>query len=84
MLKRLIVCHKLNKFYKQFWEVLGYGYDRITLRDLKHHGFLLDAQFAINEILEAQSDCFCEESYALNTRLNKLYNQLNTLKENTQ
>ena len=84
MLKNLIIAHQLTKFFKEFWQILGYGYDRVTLRMLKSYDFLHDAQFAINEILEANSNCFYEEAYALDAKLNKLYNQLNTLKEKAQ
>ena len=84
MLKRIYLAHQLTKFYNQFWEVLGYGYDRIKPSSLKHLGFLTDVLFAINEVLEANANCFCEDAYALDAWLNKLYLAVDQLRSKSQ
>lgn len=80
MLKKLMLCHQIKRFYKQFAEVLDYN-PSVRLSYLKCRGFLLDVQFAINEIRDAQAECFCAESYALGAWLDKLYNNIDTIKE---
>lgn len=54
MLKRLVLCHKINKFYHIFWEVLGYSYE-YKVHSLDYNT-LHNALFDINEALEAYDD----------------------------
>lgn len=75
MLKRLILCHKINKFYKTFGEAIGYQPPRIRVRDLTSD-LMMSVGFDIAEAIEAQSDCFCSEAYALGHWLNKLYEEV--------
>lgn len=70
-----MLCHKINKFYKTFGEVLGYQPPRIRVRDLTSD-LMMSVGFDIAEAIEAQSDCFYEESYALVCWLNKLYEEV--------
>ena len=76
MLKRLILCHKINKFYKIFGEVVGYKPDRVRVRDLSNDDCLMSVGFDIAEALEAQADCFCSEAYTMDRWLNKLYKEV--------
>lgn len=84
IIKKLQLKKSIKKFYKTFGEMLNRAPFTIKLRDLKSYDFLHDIQFDINEILEANSNCFYEESYDLDVWLNKLNNQINTLKEIAQ
>ena len=74
MLNKLILVNRINKFYDIFGEVLNY-YCKLTINTI-NYDTLTDVLFDINEVLEAQANCFCEEVYALDVWLNKLYTKI--------
>lgn len=76
MLKRLILCYKLNKFYRIFGDAIGYKPPLIRMRDLYNDDCIMSVGFDIAEAIEAQSDCFYEDSYAMGAWLNKLYKEV--------
>lgn len=51
MLNKLILVHRINKFYNIFWEVLEYGYE-FNIRSLDYDS-LSGVLFDIYEVLEA-------------------------------
>lgn len=71
MLKKIILVHKINKFYNTFWEVLEYGYE-FKVRNLNHND-LSDVLFDIHEIL----DCYdYDETDDMVVWLDKLYTDI--------
>ena len=71
MLKRLILCYKINKFYRIFGEIVGYKPARIRMRDISDD-FLMSIGFDINEALEGA--CNCRDK--MSVWLNKLYKEV--------
>ena len=78
MLNKLWLCHNINKFYHIFGEAIGV---HTKLRDLNNTDFLLGVQFDIMEALEAYKYGFSEEEYSTYAWLNKMYEQIATLRE---
>ena len=70
MLKKIQLFPKIRKFYKIFGSEIGSNFI-IKLSDITKDN-LSDVLFDINEILKANSTCFCEEAYELDIWLNKL------------
>lgn len=71
---KFILIHKINKFYHIFWEALNYDFEpHICNFD---NDFLLQVLYDINEALEANSNSFHEEAYALDRWLNNLRTQI--------
>lgn len=78
MLNKIWLCHNINKFYHIFGETIGV---HTKLRDLNDTDFLLGVQFDIMEALEAYKYGFSEEEYSTYAWLNKMYEQITTLRE---
>lgn len=72
MLNRLILAHKINKFYKTF----GAAPCHTKAKDLKNSDFVLGVKFDVLEVLEAQRYIFAEHVYSMDKWLNNLYNTL--------
>ena len=67
---------QIRKFYKIFGSEVGSNF--ITkLSDMTADN-LYDVLFDINEVLEANSYCFCEEAYEMDAWLNDLYDDIET------
>ena len=81
MLNKLRLCHNINKFYHIFGEAIGVLPTHTKLRDLNNTDFLLGVQFDIKEALEAYKYSFSEEEYETYAWLNKMYEQIDTLRE---
>lgn len=81
MLNKLWLCHNINKFYHIFGEAIGVTPAHTKLRDLNDTDFLLGVQFDIMEALEAYKYDFSEEDYETYAWLNKMYEQIATLRE---
>ena len=81
MLNKLWLCHNINKFYHIFGEDIGVVPTHTKLRDLNNPDFLLGVQFDIKEALEGYEDCFCEDAYETSIWLDKMYEQIATLRE---
>lgn len=73
MLKRLSLCHKINKFYKIFGEALEVSPYRTTMRDLKDSDYILGVKFDVREAIEAQANIFDNKVYPIDIWLQKLY-----------
>ena len=78
MFNKLWLCHNINQFYRISGEAIGVKPAHTKLRDLNDTGFLLGVQFDIMEALEAYKCGFSEKDYAW---LNKIYEQIATLRE---
>lgn len=78
MLKRLVLCHKITKFYKIFGEALDIIPCRTHMSDLTTD-YLLGVKFDVAEALEAQANIFDEKLYPLDIWLQDLYNTLDRL-----
>ena len=83
MLKKVWLCHNINKFYHIFGESLEVYPCRTRIRDLKDTDFLLDVQFDIKEVLEAYKYGFDEEEYETYAWLNSMYDQITILRESS-
>lgn len=81
MLNKLWLCHNINRFYHIFGEAIGVIPTHTKLRDLNDTDFLLGVQFDIMEALEGYEDCFCEDAYETYAWLNKMHDQITTLRE---
>ena len=73
---KIQLAHQINRFYKQFAEVVDRTPFHTKARYLKHEGFLLDVQFDVQEVIKANENCFYEEAYATGSWLNKLNNNI--------
>lgn len=76
MLKKLIICYKLNKFYKIFKDVIGYNPGHIRMRDLSDYDCIMSAGFDIGEVLSEQESYNDPQPNAMTTWLNKLYKEI--------
>ena len=81
MLNKLWLCHNINKFYHIFGEAIGVVPTHTKLRDLNNTDFLLGVQFDIKEAIETYKYGFSEEEYETYAWLNKMYEQIDTLRE---
>lgn len=81
MLNKLWLCHNINKFYHIFGEAIEVIPTHTKLRDLNDTDFLLGVQFDIMKALEAYKYGFSEEEYSTYAWLNKMYEQIATLRE---
>lgn len=81
MLNKIMLCHNINKFYHIFGEAIGVTPTHTKLRDLNDTDFLLGVQFDIKEALEAYKYGFGKEEYETYAWLNKIYEQIATLRE---
>lgn len=81
IINKMWICHNINKFYHIFGEAIGVTPTRTKLRDLTDTDFLLGVQFDIMEALEAYKHSFSEEEYSTYAWLNKIYEQIATLRE---
>ena len=72
MFKKLMLCRKINKFYKIFGEVIGCPNFHYRMRELTDDN-LMGIGFDICEAIEAQADEFNEQSYQMSRWLDKLY-----------
>ena len=82
MLKKIHLFHQIRKFYKTFGEVVNSNF--ITkLSDITEDN-LFDVLFDINEVLDANSQCFYEEAYAMDAWLNKLQAKITAYREKPQ
>lgn len=81
MLKKVWLCHNINKFYHIFGESLEVYPCRTCIRDLKDTDFLLGVQFDIMEALEAYKYGFSKEEHETYAWLNGVYEQITTLRE---
>lgn len=81
MLNKIMLCHNINKFYNIFGETIGVTPTHTKLRDLNDTDFLLGVQFDIKEALEAYKYGFGKEEYETYAWLNKVYEQITTLRE---
>ena len=79
MLKRLRLCHKINKFYKLYSEVLDYEPDRVRLSDLSNADCLISVGFDVAQILEGYDYIFDPKTYPIERWLNKLYREVMAL-----
>lgn len=70
MLKKLMLCRKINKFYKIFGEVLGCSECHYRMRELTDDN-LMGIGFDICEALE----CCDDEGNSMVQWLNKLYTE---------
>ena len=75
MFKKIVLAHRINKFYKIFGEALN-SYCHTTAKDLKDTDFILGVKLDILEALEAQRYTFNEKVYPIDKWLNNLYNTL--------
>lgn len=75
---------QIQKFYKIFGEVLDRQPFTVKFSDIKSDDFLFDVLFDINEVLEANSQCFYEEAYEMDAWLNKLQSQIISRREKPQ
>lgn len=74
MLTKIKLYYQIRKFYKMFGTELGSNF--ITkLSDITNDN-LFDVLFDINEVLDANANCFYEEAYAIDVWLNKLQSQI--------
>lgn len=71
MLNKIILVHKINKFYQIFWEVLDYGYE-FNIHSLGYND-LTDVLFDIHEILDGYD---YDETDEMVIWLNKLYDKI--------
>lgn len=78
MFKKLWLIHNINKFHHIFDDIKPC---RAHIRDLNNTDFLLGVQFDIMEALEAYKHGFSEEEYSTYAWLNKIYEQIATLRE---
>ena len=78
---KMQLAHQINRFYKQFAEVIDRTPFHTKVRDLKAEGFLLDVQFDVQEVLEAYFDQFNSEAYAVGYRLNKLNDNITAFRK---
>ena len=74
---KLILAHKIDKFYHTFAEALNTSHTHTKLRDLKDTDYLLGVQFDILEALEAYDD----SQFGMSRWLKKLYEQIETVRE---
>lgn len=81
MLKKLWLCHNVNKFYKIFGEVIEVCPCRAHIRDFNNTDFLLGVQFDIAKALETYKHSFSEQELSVRVWLNKLRGQIATLRE---
>ena len=77
MLNKIKLTYNINKFYQAISVVPTHT----KLRDLNNTDFLLGVQFDIMEALEAYKYGFSEEEYSTYAWLNKMYDQIATLRE---
>ena len=77
---KMQLAHQINRFYKQFAEVLDRPF-HAKARYLKHEGFLLDVQYDVQEILKSREVCFYEEAYQMDAWLNKLNDNITTFRK---
>lgn len=81
MLNKIKLTYNINKFYHIFGEAIGVIPTHTKLRDLNDTDFLLGVQFDIMEALEAYKYDFNEDAYETYAWLNKMYEQITTLRE---
>lgn len=74
---KLILAHKIDKFYHTFAEALNTSHIHTKLRDLKDTDYLLGVQFDILEALEAYDD----GQFGMSRWLKKLYEQIEIVRE---
>lgn len=55
MLKKLLLCWKINKFYKNMYD--GY-YTKLQPKDINNADWLLEVLHDINETLGGYENCF--------------------------
>lgn len=78
MLKKLMLCHNINKFYKIFGDLSSFGntviykLSRVHIRDLSDE-LLMSVGFDIAEVLEVCDD-FTDDQ--MSRWLNKLYKEV--------
>lgn len=81
IINKVWLCHNINKFYHIFGETIGVVPTHTKLRGLNNTDFLLGVQFDIMEVLETYKYGFSEEEYSTYAWLNKMYEQIATLRE---
>ena len=74
---KLILAHKIDKFYHIFAEPLGVAHTHTKLRDFKDTDFLLGVEFDIIEVVETYDN----DAYGMSRWLKKLYEQIETIRE---
>lgn len=79
MLTKINLYFQIRKFYKMFGTELGSNF--ITkLSDITNDN-LYDVLFDINEVLDANADCFYEEAYEMDAWLNKLQSKITDFRD---